>query len=69
MHCVKGGGYTFGMANDTNWRNERDDELFPICNEDRAGETYTDEYGQTYTCTLVDGLGWAWKNTTSEEPS
>ena len=44
------------------WRGERDDELFPICNEERNGDLYTDEYGQTYFCTLIAGLGWSWQN-------
>lgn len=46
----------------SDWREERDDELFPICNEDRDGGLHTDEYGQTYTCTFINGLGWSWQN-------
>jgi hypothetical protein len=37
-----------------------DDELFPACNAERAGSTYTDEYAVTYICDLVDGLGYCW---------
>lgn len=53
------------MNTDTNWRDERDDEGFPVCNEDRAGQTFTDEHGVTYTCRLIEGLGWVWKNETA----
>lgn len=42
------------------WRDERDDEGFPIANEDRDGDLFTDEYGVTYYCTFVEGLGWSW---------
>ncbi len=37
-----------------------DDELFPVCDADRFGTTHTDEYGVTYICDLVDGLGYCW---------
>ncbi len=37
-----------------------DDELFPPCTPERAGTTYTDEYGVTYVCDLVDELGYSW---------
>jgi|NGEPerStandDraft_6_1074524.scaffolds.fasta_scaffold419317_1 hypothetical protein len=37
-----------------------DDELFPACAADRLGSLHTDEYGVTYICDLVDGLGWCW---------
>jgi hypothetical protein len=47
---------------DNDWRTGTDDEGFPVCNEDREGDLYTDEYGVTYACTLVDGLGWSWKH-------
>lgn len=50
------------MNSDSNWRNARDDEGFPVCNEDRAGQTFTDEYHVTYVCTLIEGLGWVWRN-------
>lgn len=53
------------MSNE-DWRTERDDELFPICNEDRNGETYTDEYGVTYVCRLIEGLGWCWEDARRE---
>ena len=46
---------------ETGWREQRDDEGFPVCNEDRDGDLYTDEFEVTYVCTLVDGLGWAWR--------
>lgn len=48
------------MAN-KDWRNESDDEMFPVCNEDREHDLYTDEYGVTYACELIEGLGWGWK--------
>jgi hypothetical protein len=44
----------------TNWRDEHDDEGFPVCNEDREGEAYIDEYGAAYVCQFVPGLGWVW---------
>ncbi len=37
-----------------------DDELFPACTPERVGVTHTDEYGVTYICDLVDGLGYSW---------
>lgn len=43
------------------WRDELDDELFPICNEDRRGKKHRDEYNQVYVCTFIEGLGWCWK--------
>lgn len=45
----------------TNWRDERDDEGFPVANEDRADVLFTDEYDVTYVCTFIDGLGWCWE--------
>ena len=53
---------------DNNWREALDDELFPVCNEDRNGDLHTDEYDQTYVCTFIEGLGWSWKNITPREP-
>ena len=50
------------MNSESNWRTERDSDGFPICNEDRNGQTFTDEYEVTYTCTLIEGLGWVCKN-------
>lgn len=45
----------------SNWRNDHDDDGFPTPNEDRNGDLYTDEYGVTYYCTFIEGLGWLWK--------
>ena len=42
------------------WRGNVDDELFPVCNEDRVGMLHTDEYGITYVCILIPGLGYSW---------
>jgi len=44
----------------TDWRNERDDEGFPVCNEEREFDLYTDEFDVTYACRFVKGLGWSW---------
>lgn len=45
----------------TDWRGERDNEGFPVCNEDRDGDLFTDaEYGVVYVCQFVEGLGWSW---------
>ena len=45
----------------TDWRESRDDEGFPVCNEDRDGDLYRDEFDVTYVCEFIDGLGWAWR--------
>ena len=37
-----------------------DDELFAACNADRVGWMHTDEFGVTYICDLVEGLGYGW---------
>ena len=37
-----------------------DDDLVPTCSADRVGVTHTDEYGVTYICDHIDGLGPAW---------
>ena len=51
--------YSYGMA--TDWRDERDDEGFPVANEDRDGDLFRDdEYGVLYVCKFIDGLGWCW---------
>lgn len=41
---------------------ERDDEGFPVCNEDTVMSTYRDEYGVLYVCELVEGLGYSWRS-------
>lgn len=61
LTTVKGGGYSFDMDNDETWRSERDTDGFPIANEDRKDDLFTDEYGVTYYCTFIDGLGWCWR--------
>jgi hypothetical protein len=49
------------MSNE-GWREERDEDGFPIPNEDRDGALYLDpEYLVVYYCTFVEGLGWCWK--------
>lgn len=40
----------------------RDDEGFPPCGPDTDLDTYTDEYGVTYVCEFVEGLGWGWRH-------
>lgn len=55
------------MNKDKNWRNERDDEGFPLCNEDRDGDLFTDDNDVTYVCRLIPGLGWSWTNIKSGE--
>lgn len=52
--------YTLGMANDKDWRDELDDELFPVCNEEREFDLHTDEYDVTWACRFIKGLGWGW---------
>lgn len=40
---------------------ERDDEGFPVINDDTIGTVYTDEFGVTYVCEYIEGLdtyGW-----------
>jgi len=49
------------MGNDGNWREERDEDGFPVANEDRDGHLFTDEFGITYHCTFIVGLGWCWQ--------
>lgn len=39
---------------------ELDDDLFPPCDEQRAGARHTDEYGVTYVCDFVPDLGYSW---------
>lgn len=39
---------------------DADGELFPACTAERTGTTYTDGYGVTYLCDLVDELGYCW---------
>lgn len=56
-----GGPYTWGM---TNWRDEVNDEGFPVPNEDRNGEFFIrhhDAWTITYQCQLIPGLGWCWR--------
>lgn len=44
------------------WRDDKDQDGFPVPNEDRDGDLFTDpEYGVTYYCTFVEGLGWCWR--------
>jgi hypothetical protein len=50
------------MNEHPDWRDERDDEGFPVANEDRNGDLFTDDHGVTYVCTFIAGLGWSWKN-------
>ncbi|WP_372733630.1 hypothetical protein [Nocardioides sp.] len=49
--------------NNTDWRNEKDDEGFPVANEDRDGDIFWDqEYDVYYYCCFEEGYGWVWKH-------
>ena len=45
-----------------------DDDLFPACTAEHVGITHTDEYGVTYICDLIEGLGYAWVQLSRPEP-
>lgn len=36
-------------------------DLFPEPGPQYDGKTIVDEYGVTYRCLLIDGLGWGWR--------
>lgn len=47
---------------DSDWRDYRDEEGFPVSNEDRAGEIFTHPEMGVWYCTFVEGLGWCWRS-------
>ena len=44
-----------------NWRENLDEDGFPVPNEDRDGDLFTTPEGGVFYCTFVEGLGWCWK--------
>lgn len=42
---------------------ERDADGFPVITDDTIGTLYTDEFGVTYVCELIEGLGaYGWRS-------